>query len=108
MSHLHRMLSTRAMFLGIVLGAALSGHVGASEEGEVRDGLQPGPNQDLVVQNCTACHSGRPIAQAELTRSQWDDVIDWMQEQHGMWELEPETRDKILEYLEEVQGIPDR
>jgi mono/diheme cytochrome c family protein len=85
-------------------GAVLLPAAPLASEGEVVDGLAPGPNQEAVVNNCTACHSGRTIAQARLTRSQWDDVIDWMHEAHGMWQLQPEVREQILDYLETVYG----
>lgn len=50
---------------------------------------------------CTACHSEMIVAQQGLTRDGWDDLLDWMVEEQGMHEIDPETRDTILDYLAE-------
>lgn len=53
---------------------------------------------DIVRANCTACHSGKLVAQNRATRAGWLQMIRWMQETQGLWDLginEP----KILDYL---------
>ena len=102
-----RYVNIPASLLGaacLILGSLISTAVPAAAEDEPYEGLVPGPNRDLVIQNCTACHSGRTVAAAELTRSQWDSTIDRMQEEEGLWDLEPEVREGILDYLEEFYG----
>lgn len=48
---------------------------------------------------CVACHSEMIVAQQGLTRADWDELLDWMVEEQGMNELDPEERDTILDYL---------
>jgi len=66
----------------------------------LQTGLAYDRNFDIVRANCTACHSGKLIAQNRATREGWQQMIRWMQETQGLWELgvnEP----KILDYLAE-------
>ncbi len=48
---------------------------------------------------CTACHSEMIIAQQGLTRSGWDEMLVWMVEEQGMYEIEEPDRTVILDYL---------
>ena len=66
-------------------------------------GLPEAPGRDLVLANCMACHSGAIVAANHLSRERWDALIDQMREKNGMWELTPETRSAILDYLEAHQ-----
>ena len=50
---------------------------------------------------CTACHSEMIVVQQGKTRDSWDKLFDWMIEEQGMSELEPDERNKILDYLAE-------
>ena len=62
-------------------------------------GLIYDENFDLVRAHCTACHSGKLVAQNRATREGWQQMIRWMQATQGLWDLgvnEP----KILDYLE--------
>ncbi len=66
----------------------------------LQTGLVHDASFDIVRANCTACHSGKLIAQNRATREGWLQMIRWMQETQGLWELgvnEP----KILDYLAE-------
>lgn len=56
---------------------------------------------------CSACHSFTLVAQQGLSRGRWDALIDWMVEEQGMDEPDPETRERILGYLVRWFG-PDR
>jgi len=47
------------------------------------------------------------VAQQGLTRERWNELIDWMIDEQGMPELEPEERELILDYLAKNYG-PDR
>ena len=67
--------------------------------------LPPGPNRDLLIQNCLACHSDRLIVQNRMTRKQWDEKITWMQKTQNLWPLAKEIREKTLDYLESVLGV---
>ena len=77
-----------ARALSLLVGAAL----GAS--------LPEGPGKELVEQTCTHCHSAQTLLQNRLDRPTWDRVITKMQKQNGLWELAPEARATLLDYLD--------
>ena len=74
-------------------------------EEDMQQGLPSGPGIELVLGNCTICHSTSIILQNHLDREAWDKTITWMQKEQGMWELEADDRKAILEYLSKHQGI---
>ena len=65
----------------------------------VLSGLYVDDNFELVRANCTACHSGKLISQNRATRAGWQQMIRWMQETQGLWEL-GDKEPRILDYLE--------
>jgi len=67
--------------------------------------LPPGEGIELVVKNCTACHSADIILQNYMSRKGWDEQILLMQEEQGMGSLNKEDRKIILDYLSKFQGI---
>ena len=67
-------------------------------------GLAPGKGRQQVLDNCTTCHSTAIILQNHMTRKQWDETLTWMQKKEGLWSLEPDLREKILDYLSTHQG----
>lgn len=64
----------------------------------VTSGLIYADNFEIVRGNCTACHSGRLVAQNRATREGWQQMIRWMQETQGLWDLGA-NEPKILDYL---------
>ncbi len=75
----------------LVAGGAL-----AAEEPSV---LPDAPNRDEVFYLCTACHGSQLITRSRLSREQWDGLMDWMTERHGMAPLEGAERRDVVEYL---------
>jgi len=75
-----------------------------AEDNDIAQGLLLGKGRDLVLENCTICHSTSIILQNHMTREAWDKTITWMQEEQGMWELESADRKSILDYLSSFQG----
>lgn len=69
------------------------------------DNLKDGENVEIVRANCLACHDDSYITSAKFERSVWDEMLDVMVGM-GMEPLDDETRTKVLDYLEAVQG-PD-
>lgn len=70
-----------------------------SEEGiHVNSGLIADINFELVVSNCTGCHSSKLIVQNRATQEGWRNMIKWMQETQNLWELGA-NEDKIVAYL---------
>ena len=56
---------------------------------------------------CTVCHSGRLVVQQGLTREGWEEVLEYMVEEHGMNPIDGPDHERILGYLSTHYG-PDR
>ncbi|WP_270935742.1 hypothetical protein [Falsiroseomonas oryzae] len=69
---------------------------GAAEEETV---LPDGEGRSETFAYCTVCHNTALIRRNRLSRDQWDGLMDWMSEKHGMNPLEGEFRDTIVNYL---------
>lgn len=65
-----------------------------------------GPGQAETGQLCNACHSLAIVKQQQLSRDNWDELLEWMVEEQGMAEQLPERRDLILDYLATHFGAP--
>ena len=61
--------------------------------------LPPGEGVDEVYYGCIACHSLRTVTNGGYSRRVWDELLDWMVEDQGMLEPEPEIREVMLDYL---------
>jgi hypothetical protein len=61
--------------------------------------LPEGEGRSETFGYCTACHNTALIRRSAFTRQQWDALMDWMSERHGMNPLEGEFRDTIVDYL---------
>ncbi len=48
---------------------------------------------------CIACHSTAIIRRSQFSRAQWDGLMDWMTDKHGMNRLDGELRETIVNYL---------
>ena len=53
---------------------------------------------------CITCHSLAIVKQQGLSRKRWDELLDWMVEEHGMPEYDIKTRSTILDFLTENFG----
>jgi hypothetical protein len=61
---------------------------------------------ELVMANCSGCHSTRLVTQNRMSLEGWLHTIRWMQEKHNLWDLgDGET--KIVAYLGKHYGVPD-
>ena len=63
------------------------------------------PGVEATYYSCIACHSERIVAQQGLTRYEWDDILEWMVEEQGMYEIEEPDRTEILDYLAEHYNV---
>jgi hypothetical protein len=61
-------------------------------------GLIVSEHLDLVIANCTGCHSSKLITQFHTDRQGWLEKIRWMQQKQKLWDL-GESEPKILDYL---------
>lgn len=64
----------------------------------VATGLIVAEGFEIVRAQCTACHSGKLVAQNRATRDGWKEMITWMQQTQGLWPL-GENEPIILDYL---------
>ena len=62
-------------------------------------GLKMTDNWELVRNNCIACHSPKLITQQRGSAGQWLNMIRWMQEKQNLWQFDPDTEEKIINYL---------
>ena len=69
-------------------------------------GLIKAQHFELVRAQCTACHAAQLITQNRASREGWLQMIRWMQESQGLWDL-GEHEPKILDYLVKYYG-PNR
>ena len=88
----------------LVLAFFLRSNAVAKEKNNYQ-GLSPVSGVELVVKNCTVCHSADIILENHMSRKEWDKTITWMQKEQGLWELNKEVRKIILDYLSKTQGI---
>lgn len=54
---------------------------------------------EVVIANCTGCHSSKLVTQNRATREGWRSMIVWMQETQNLWDLGNNEK-VILDYLE--------
>ena len=85
------------LWLGAVAGASVLG-MGAAWAVD----LPPGPNRDLVLNTCQACHGLEMIVESNETREVWNTLLDSMTS-YGL-KVTPEERGKILDYLSTALG----
>jgi cytochrome c len=93
----------RLKLLMTCAACALAAPAAHGEESEF-GALHVAPGVEETYYACTACHSEMIVAQQGLSRERWDKMLDWMVEEQGMLEPEPEERETILEYLAENYG----
>lgn len=61
--------------------------------------LPPGKGVEEVYNGCIACHSLKTVTNGGYSRQIWDELLDWMVEDQGMAEPEPDVRKIMLDYL---------
>ena len=67
-------------------------------------GLPLAMGREEVEIYCSACHSLRLVAQQGLSRSDWDELFDWMVEEQEMEEMPAEDKKLVLDYLSTYRG----
>lgn len=82
----------------------LATHFGKQQE-DNWDGLPPGPGREEVFYTCNACHSLKLVTQQGMSRSRWDDTLEWMVEEQGMSEFTNDNvKALVLDYLTQHFG----
>ena len=71
----------------------------AEPEIDKETGLVIASGFEHVKKTCTVCHSPMLITQNKADRDGWLEMIRWMQAKQGLWPLEPDVENAILDYL---------
>ncbi len=79
-----------SLFFALILGA---------KEYDIVTGLVIDEGIDDIKENCTVCHPGRFIVVNGGKEEFWKHKINVMQKGFGLWELDPKTKKKIINYL---------
>jgi len=64
----------------------------------VMTGLKVAEGWEITRGVCTTCHSAKLITQTRATRDGWEQMIRWMQQTQGLWDLGNQEA-TILNYL---------
>lgn len=84
----------------LILGYLATHFTTAPEDHEDWDGLPPGEGREEVYHSCSACHSLMLVRQQGMSRTRWDETLEWMVDEQGMTPIDDvATRDRILDYL---------
>jgi len=96
-------LSLKRKFAVAALGAILATQAVSAQEVEIDSftGLKMNEDWELVRNNCIACHSLKLVTQQRGTAAQWLGLIRWMQEKQNLWQFDPDTESRIINYLAE-------
>ena len=71
----------------------------AEQEIDTETGLIIGTGIEQDKKTCTVCHSPMVITQNKADREGWLEMIRWMQAKQGLWQLDADTENAILDYL---------
>ncbi len=69
----------------------------------VRTGFVLDEGMELVIQNCTSCHSAKLVTQNRMSKEGWESTIQWMQETQNLWDLGA-NQEAITAYLTKNYG----
>lgn len=70
---------------------------------DVESGLVIDNGFGVVKAQCGSCHSTKLVAQNNLSRQGWTELIRWMQKEQNLWDL-GEQESIVLNYLEKNFG----
>ncbi len=93
---MRRLILALGLFAGMATAQDLATVTAAAEDPSV---MPDGEGRDEVFYGCTACHSSAVIRRSRLSRAQWERLMDWMAERHGMPPLEGQDRAMMVDYL---------
>lgn len=88
----------RTGFVAAALCVAIAAPAAAFENPE---DLPEGEGREDTFYACVACHDMQVVTRQGMSRPMWEDTITLMIERHGMFDLDPEEREIIVNYLTE-------
>jgi len=94
----------RRAVLALMIGL---GGVLPAEAQDDYEALPEGEGKNIVYGVCSGCHSVKLVMQQGMTRKKWDKTLDWMYEQQGMPELQPDIEKQVLDYLAQHFNVDD-
>ena len=89
-----------AVLLGSVPNFAFAQAQTFTPRDESPEEFVAGAGRDETFYACTACHGFKLVAQQGMSRRQWEETLQLMNDKHGMPALDPKDRDVVLNYLE--------
>jgi hypothetical protein len=109
---LRRLAAGAVSLAAVVLGLTLAAHDAATQakreppRDEQPEQYPDGPNREEAFYFCTACHGFRIVAAQGMSRSRWNETLDFMVTRHNMPNVQGTDRDRLLDYLE--SAFPER
>ena len=90
-----------SLLTGLLMGLLPAGNLLAQSQASVdaATGLVIAEGWNDVRAHCGACHSYALLTQQRADRATWEGWIRWMQETQNLWQFEPATESRILDYL---------
>lgn len=91
----------RVIWILLLVGLLLPALAGGADKKPIdpETGLLLAPGFEEVKKTCTVCHAAMLITQNKAERDGWLEMIRWMQDKQGLWQLPPEEEKVILDYL---------
>ena len=86
----------RLLLTALVL---LSPELMAADEIDKATGLIVNPGWEMVRIHCGGCHSHALVTGQRADRQTWLDIFRWMQETQNLWQFDPATETRMLDYL---------
>lgn len=86
----------------LLLGLSATPALAAEQDSQT--GFIMAEGWETVRNNCIACHSASLVTQNSGSREHWLSLIRWMQGTQGLWPLDEDTENTILEYLSSNYG----
>ena len=96
---MYRFRTGMLALIGLAALAVTQISIAEEIEIDVYTGLRMDDDWELVRNNCIACHSLKLVTQQRGSATQWLSVIRWMQEKQNLWQFDPDTESKIINYL---------
>lgn len=85
--------------LGVLVAMLAGLRFAGGAQDDPGHGLPPGPGRDEVIAWCSGCHAMHLVVQQGMSRSRWDETIDWMVKEQKMPEPSEAERKVLLDYL---------
>jgi len=97
-------MTSRAVVAVLALLCA-GGYAGAQDALSIPDAmLVQDDGWELVFAHCSACHSLRLVTSNRGDRDTWLRLIRWMQQTQNLWQIEPTSEARLLDYLARNYG----